>query len=110
MAKTHNSVGSGTPSKPCYNRLKEVDFPNDMDNSHMVSIIEQKMSMDDRKVWSRDLEKSNQLATPLGLMTWMTAEMKSRIRATAPLRTGSNNHTIHHVVVESRSKTKGRSH
>ena len=110
MAKTHNSVGSGTPSKRCYNKLKEVDFPNDVDNSHMVSIIEQKMSMDDRKVCSRDLEKSNQPATPLGLMTWMTAEIKSRIRATAPFRTGSYNHTIHHVVVESRSKTKGRSH
>ena len=35
------------------------------------------MCMDDRKVWSRDLEKSNKPATLVGLMTWMTAEMKS---------------------------------
>ena len=42
--------------KRCYNTLKEVGVPRDMDNSHMLSIIEQKMSTDDRKVWSRDLE------------------------------------------------------
>ncbi|XP_068675312.1 uncharacterized protein [Montipora foliosa] len=83
-----------------------------MDNSHMLSLIEQKMCVDDRKVWSRDLEKTNQPATLLGLMTWMTAEMKSRMRATAPLRTGSSHHTIHHVNVTagSRSETKSGSH
>ena len=75
----------------------------------MLSIIEQKMCMDDRKVWSRDLEKSNKLAMLVGLMTWMTAEMKSRMRATAPLRTGSSSHTIHHVAVESRGENKGSS-
>ena len=96
--------------KRCYNTLKEVGLPSDMDNSHMLSIIEQKMCMDDRKVWSRDLEKSNKPATLMGLMTWMTAEMKSRMRATAPLRTGSSSHTIHHVAVESRSENKGSSH
>ena len=42
-------------AKRCYNTLKEVGVPNDMDNSHMLSIIEQKMCTDDRKVWSRDL-------------------------------------------------------
>ena len=26
--------------KRCYNMLKEVEVPNDMDNSHMLSIIE----------------------------------------------------------------------
>ena len=71
--------------KRCYNTLKEVGLPSDMDNSHMLSIIEQKMCMDDRKVWSRDLEKSNKPVTLVGLMTWMTVEMKSRMRATAPL-------------------------
>ncbi|XP_068678843.1 uncharacterized protein [Montipora foliosa] len=83
-----------------------------MDNSHMLSLIEQKMCVDDRKVWSRDLEKTNQPATLLGLMTWMTAEMRSRMRATAPLRTGSSHHTIHHVNVTagSRSETKSGSH
>ena len=39
--------------KRCYNTLKDVGLPNDMDNSHM---LEKKMCPDDRKVWSRDLE------------------------------------------------------
>ena len=81
--------------KRCYNTLKEVGLPSDMDNSHMLSIIEQKMCCDDRKVWSRELERTNQPAMLLGLMSWMTAEMKSRMRATAPLRTGSNQYPYH---------------
>ena len=40
-----------------YNTLKEVGLPSDMDNSHMQSIIEQKMCVDDRKVLARDLER-----------------------------------------------------
>ena len=98
--------------KQCYNTLKDAGLPSDMDNSHMLSLIEQKMCVDDRKVWSRDLEKTNQPATLLGLMTWMTAEMKSRMRATAPLKTGSSHHTIHHVneTAGSRSETKSGSH
>ena len=92
--------------KRCYNTLKEVGLPSDMDNSHMLSIIEQKMCCDDRKVWSRELERTNQPATLLGLMSWMTAEIKSRMRATAPLRTGSNTHTIHHVVAGNKSENK----
>ena len=90
--------------KRCYNTLKEVGSPSDMDNSHMLSIIEQKMCCDDREFWSRELERTNQPAMLLGLMSWMTAEMKSRMRATAPLRTGSNTHTIHHVVAGKKSE------
>ena len=72
----------------CYNTLKEVGLPSDMDNSHMLSIIEQKMCADDRKVWSRDLEREKKSATLSALMNWMTSEMKSRMRATAPVRSG----------------------
>ena len=43
--------------KRCHNTLKEVGVPGDMNNSHMLSIIEQKMCADDRKVWFRDLER-----------------------------------------------------
>ena len=84
--------------KRCYNTLKEVGVPNDMDNSHMLSIIEQKMCTDDRKVWSRDLERERKPATLQGLLSWMSVEMKSRMRATAPLRSSSTNQrTVHHV-------------
>ena len=74
--------------RQCYNPLKEVGLPSDMDNSHMLSIIEQKMCADDRKVWSRDLEREKKSATLSALMNWMTSEMKSRMRATAPVRSG----------------------
>ncbi|CAB3977716.1 PREDICTED: uncharacterized protein LOC107334806 [Paramuricea clavata] len=82
--------------KRSYNTLKEVGLPNDMDNSHMLSIIEKKMCVDDRKVWSRDLEKDKKTASLHGLMTWMNVEMKSRMRASAPLRT-STKHSINHL-------------
>lgn len=65
-----------------------------MDNSHMLSIIEQKMCADDRNVWARDLEKEEKPATLHALMTWMTVEMKSRIRAIAPIRVGTPNKRI----------------
>ena len=35
----------------CYNNLKEIGLPSDMDNSHVLSLIEQKICSDDRKVW-----------------------------------------------------------
>jgi hypothetical protein len=75
----------------CYNTLKEVGIPSDMNNSHMLSIIEKKMCASDRKVWSRDLEREKQPATLYRLMSWMTVEMKSRMRAIAPVRSGTTN-------------------
>jgi len=81
-----------------YNTLREGGVPNDVGNSHMLSVIKQKMGTDDRKVWSRDLERECKKATLKTLVDWKTGEMKSRMRATAPLRTGSSNHrSVHHV-------------
>ena len=62
-----------------------------MNNSHMLSIIEKKMCASVRKVWSRDLEREKQPATLHRLISWMTVEMKSRMRAIAPVRNGSTN-------------------
>ena len=84
----------------CYNTLKEVGIPNDMDNSHMLSIIEQKMCSDDRKVWSRDLERKAKSATLSNLINWMTVEMKSRMRATAAVRSCSNRRQVNTVYGE----------
>ena len=72
--------------KRSYNTLKEVGVASDMDNSHMLSVIERKMCPSDRKIWSRDLEKEGKPATFSGLMEWMTVEIKSRMRATASIR------------------------
>ena len=51
----------------------------------MLAIIEQRLCPDDRKVWSRELERAGKPATLEALIKLMTIEMKSRIRATAPL-------------------------
>ncbi|XP_032231699.2 uncharacterized protein LOC116611846 [Nematostella vectensis] len=72
-----------------YNTLKEVGLSGDMDNSHMLSVIERKMSADDRKVWSRELVRDKKTATLEGLLQWMTSEMKSRMTATAAVRSGN---------------------
>ena len=69
-----------------------------MDNSHMLSIIEQKMCVDDRKVWSRELQKDKKPASLKGLIDWMSSEMKSCMRATAPIRTtGNSSRLVHHL-------------
>jgi hypothetical protein len=52
--------------------LKKVGVPNDMDSSHVLSIIERKMCPSDRKEWSRDLKTEKKSATLYGLMNWMT--------------------------------------
>ena len=72
--------------KRSFNTLKEVGRENDINNNHMLAIIEQKMFFDDRKVWSRHLESTRSEATLEVLLTWMTSELKSRMRATASLR------------------------
>ena len=41
-----------------YNTLKEVNRQFDMDNNHMIAIIEQKLHVNHRKIWSRYLETS----------------------------------------------------
>ena len=89
-----------------YNTLKEVGVPGDMDNSHMLAIIERKMGPDDRKVWSRDLEREGKPGTLHGLLSWMTAEMKSRMRATAPVRSGSSQRSINQFKTEEDSREK----
>lgn len=38
--------------KRCYNMVKEVSVSGDMNNCHMLSLVEQMMCADHRKVWS----------------------------------------------------------
>ena len=84
-----------------YNTLKDVGQPNDMDNSHMLSVIERKMSADDRKVWARELERDKKPATLQALLNWMTMGMKSRMRAAAPIRSGvPNKRYVNHIAAE----------
>ena len=94
----------------CYNTLKEVGLPSDMDNIHMLSIIEQKMCVDDRKVWSRELQRDGKPASLKGLIDRMLIEMKSRMRATAPIRTSGNTCSINHLSKTDDRKNDGARH
>jgi len=69
-----------------YNTLKEVGTQNDLNNSHMLAVIEKKMCAEEVKVWLREIERAGGVATLEGLLKWMSCEMKLRMRATAPLR------------------------
>jgi hypothetical protein len=75
--------------KRSFNAMKGVGKPHDMDNNHMLSLIEQKMCVEDRKVWALKLERNEKPASLQGLIAWMETEIKSRMRATAPLRNPS---------------------
>ena len=88
-----------------YNALKELGRPQDMDNNHILAIIEQKMCNDDRKVWARHLEREKVKPKLMDLIEWVTAEMKSRMQATAPLR-NVGKLGIHHLAGEESNRTK----
>ena len=95
-----------------FTTLKEVGRPNDMDNNHMLALIEQRMCTDDRKVWARQLENSGKEATLAQLIAWMKTEMKSRMRATAALRsTGpSTRHPVGHFGSDINAPKSGLPH
>ena len=77
--------------------LADVGISNDMDNSN---ILEQNTCADDRRVWSRDLEREAKSATLSYLINWMTVEMKLRMRATAPVQNCSNRRQFNTVYGE----------
>lgn len=83
-----------------FNTFKEAGRPHDMDNNHMLALIEHIMCTDDRKVWARHLESNGKEATLGQMITWMNTEMKSRVRATAPLRNVGHHprHPVNHVI------------
>ena len=71
-----------------YSLLKQAGRENDMNNNHVLAMIEQKLHIIDRKVWFRYLEGKE--ASLEGLLVWMECEMKTRMRASAPIRTSNN--------------------
>ncbi|KAG1697393.1 hypothetical protein GQR58_006003 [Nymphon striatum] len=77
-----------------FNILKEMGLPNDMNNNHMLAIIEQKLCMEDRKIWSRCLEGNGGQASLEKLLEWLTVEMKTRMRAGASIRSSNQGSRI----------------
>ncbi|XP_071509125.1 uncharacterized protein [Diadema antillarum] len=68
-----------------YHTLNEVGRDNDINNSHMLAVIERKLNEDDRRLWFRrqDEETSQTLES---LLKWMESEMRARMRSSAPVR------------------------
>ncbi|XP_014672985.1 PREDICTED: uncharacterized protein LOC106813368, partial [Priapulus caudatus] len=74
------------PRVGCHNILKQVGKESDLNNNHMLAIIEMKLTADDRKVYARHLQQKKEEASLQGLLSFLTEEMKARMRATAPVR------------------------
>ena len=55
-----------------------------MNNSHMIAMLERKLSHEDRKIWCR--AQDDEEVTLPKFLEWMNKEMKARMRSTAPIR------------------------
>ena len=69
-----------------YNILKEVKREQDIDNTHVISLMERKMTMDDLRVWARHLNSRKLEPSMKNLLEWMEEEMTARIRSGATIR------------------------
>ena len=69
-----------------YNIWKEIKRPQDMDNTHVISLIERKMSEDDLRVWARHLNFEKIEPSMDNLLRWMEGEMTARMRSRALIR------------------------
>ena len=69
-----------------YNILKEVKRKQDIDNIHVISLIERKMTVDDLRVWARHLSSQKLEPSMENLLEWMEEEMAARIRSGAAIR------------------------
>ena len=64
-----------------YNILKEIKRPQDMDSTHVMSLIERKMGEDDLRVWARHLNSEKCEPSMENLLSWMELEMTARMRS-----------------------------
>ena len=69
-----------------YNILKEVKRKQDIDNTHVISLIERKMTKDNLQVWARHLNSRKVEPSMENLLEWMEEEMTARIRPGATIR------------------------
>lgn len=82
-----------------FNILKEVKRPQDIDNTHVISLIERKMTQDDLKVWARHINIQKLEPSMSNLLLWMEDEMTARLRSGAVIRkTGASSRSSVHMV------------
>ena len=63
-----------------FNILKEVKRPQDIDNTHVISLIERKLTRDDLKIWTRHINSQKLDPSMHNLISWMENEMTARLR------------------------------
>ena len=81
-----------------YNILKEIKRPQDIDNTHVISLIERKLPQEDQRVWSRCLHHHKKEPSMSFLLEWLEEEMSSRMRSIAGIRKPSAvKHSVHAV-------------
>ena len=73
-----------------YNILKEVKRPQDIDNTHVISLIERKMPKDDLRVWARHIYVQKLEPSMTNLLRWIDKEMTARLRSGAAVRKTGN--------------------
>ena len=79
--------------------LKEVKRPQDIDNTHVISLIERKMTQDDLKVWARHINLKKLEPSMSNLLLWMEDGMTARLRSGAAIRkTGASSRSSVHTV------------
>ena len=69
-----------------------------MDNMHIISLIERKMTPDDLKVWSRHIYVQKKKPSLMNLLIkWMEEEMTVRLRSGATIRKDSGSYRVNSV-------------
>ena len=68
-----------------YNILKEVKRKQDIDITHVISLIERKMTKDDLRVWARHLNSQKIEPSMENLLEWIEEEMTARILSGATI-------------------------
>jgi len=82
-----------------FNILKEVKRPQDIDNTHVIPLIERKMTQDDLKVWARHINIQKLEPSMSNLLLWMEDEMTAQLRSGAVIRkTGASSRLSVHMV------------
>ena len=97
MSEDHRFCDLVNLVRRSYNILKEVKRPQDIDNTHMISLIERKLNHDDLKVWARHIYTQNLEPSMSNLLQWMEDELTARLRSGAVIRKvgGSTSRSVH---------------
>ena len=68
-----------------------------MDNTHIISLIERKMTPDDMKVWSRHIYVQKKEPSLMNLLKWTEEEMTVRLRSGATIRKSNGSYRVNSV-------------